>query len=655
MSPDVPSAPDASGTRADPGVGGAIPPRFRGVRPRTAERGAFTPGALALSLGIAVVVILGTALVVRRSRLEADRERAARAEASWEAHLARASAPVPALPPFGPREWGVIVSGPGSLSVVADAEAAPSPAAAARPGFARPTLRAAPDAPAERPRGTRLVFAVEDSGVRLLVHDLPLPPSDLDSALVPPRAVVADAIEGRVLPARAAARGPLIAAIVALVRADSRAADAALSRVPAEPAAKVLLALAACLRGDVAEAHRRVRDVLSDPDLGSLARFVTGATLLMDGNPVEARRDFDAALAARPDDAAAALLRAVSIDRAKISDAETAAAYAKALEIAPNHPLARLGAADSLSSTDREKALAAVVALAADFPDWPAPWMLRARLEPTEEAWAGAAAAFGRAAETSDEPAPSWFNRGAALQQAAMASPPSPDPEPFRARLREALACYAKALRTGIVARHAAVLWKNVGLALELLPGEPPPEGASDGFPTSARTAFEGALLADPAYASAKAALFALLVSEGWLDNAHKVGVPRDLDSGEQAALKAAAEWAAGHEAAAASVLSHYVPSAEFERDPLPTLARALLDYDYPRLALSLLLKEEKVPARIYVRARAHARLRDPDGVRADVALLDRLDPALARDALEGDPAIRSALGLPSGTATQRR
>ncbi len=640
-----------------------------------------------------VVLLLAVPLLVRQARLNAARERVAKlwseeGPADEVRESPTAATPLASPAPFEAGTWGVVVAGPGSVSVVASAEEALRAAPAAA-GESEPVVfRATPPPPA----GARLTIAVADGGVRVTAFDLPPPAGDLESALLPPRGLVAEALEGQVLPARGAARGALVAAAITLVRGDLATAESVLSRAGSGPGAKALAGLLACLRSDLKAAHASVEGLASDRQVAPLGKFVTGTALLLDGNLVEARRDFDSAIAARPKDVASALLRALAIERMGLSEAETSAAYEAVLAIAPAHPLARLASAASRAATDRVGALAALSSIAEDLPDWPAPFRLladvraagsseedarlaadalerAASLAPEdargwttlgdaraalaervggEEPWVAAAEAYGKAAERSKEPGLPWFNRAASLEQGALSSPPSPDPQAFFERLVEARSCYAKAVTAGLPATHRAALLHNVGLILEFLPGGPDAGRVPEGLPTSPGSAFEAALAADPAYAPAKAALFAALVAEGDGRNAlQRLGtLAAALDPGERAVLEAAARWATGDLAGARLALSRLVPAAPSEADPLPTLARALLDLDYRRAALALLAKEEKVPARIYVRARVHAGLRDPAGVRADLALLDRLDPKMAADAREGDFGIRASLGL---------
>jgi hypothetical protein len=71
-------------------------------------------------------------------------------------------------------------------------------------------------------------------------------------------------------------------------------------------------------------------------------------------------------------------------------------------------------------------------------------------------------------------------------------------------------------------------------------------------------------------------------------------------------------------------------------------LARALLVLGYRRATLTVLSGETRDPARLALRVRAYAALKDADAVKAELARLREVDPTTAADLAKRDPLVAS-------------
>jgi tetratricopeptide (TPR) repeat protein len=448
--------------------------------------------------------------------------------------------------------------------------------------------------------------------------------------------------------------------------------------------------LAALASRDLAAVHRHAGAAAADPRLARLARLATGAALLLDGAYAEALRDldgagprgagaaaarrlraraqerldlfdeaertYDALLADDPADAAAFAGRAAL--RARGDRAARDAAVADLERFAAAHPdavpvwraigeLSRGGDGPALA-----RGVAAFSRVTALRPDDPAAWdalggalALRARAAGGEAPWLEAAAAYARATEVAPASGTAWFNRAASLHEAALALPLGGDPATFAARWGEAREAYGRALATGPSGEAAGRVLFNLGLLLEVAP---PGAVPAPGLPATPRIAFEAAAAQEPDRPGVRAALLGALVAEGDAAAAREglARLPAHVDPGERTVLEAAVRWIGGDADGTRAALARPGPPPRGDVDPLPPLARALLERDYRRTALALLLPEARDPARVHLRARARAELRDRPGLDADLALLDRLDPRLAADVRARDVSIRRALGL---------
>ena len=130
------------------------------------------------------------------------------------------------------------------------------------------------------------------------------PPEDEDPELrgsVPPAALLEPVLAGVRL--RVAAGSSRRARRGARARSRRRRARPRARRSPMRPtipACATVRAYADLLAGDDRAAHAALVGLCDDPEVGVVARFLKGAAMFQGGNPKEALRDFDAALAASP-------------------------------------------------------------------------------------------------------------------------------------------------------------------------------------------------------------------------------------------------------------------------------------------------------------------------------------------------------------------
>ena len=256
----------------------------------------------------------------------------------------------------------------------------------------------------------------------------------------------------------------------------------------------------------------------------------------------------------------------------------------------------------------------------------------------------GAAEAFARQTDLAPLDGTAWFRRGAATHQAALDGPADVDPTALRARLLEARTCYARALTLGLPKDQAARVHFNLGLVTEYLPSGTPPTA---GVAATASAAYEAALAADPTYGPAAYALVAARVAERDGVAAEKAlarAPAADTDDAkrERAVLEAAAAWARNDPARAKTLLTGPAGVAAEGTDPVAPLARALLVLGYRRATLTVLSGETRDPARLALRVRAYAALKDADAVKAELARLREVDPTTAADLAKRDPLVAS-------------
>ena len=155
------------------------------------------------------------------------------------------------------------------------------------------------------------------------------------------------------------------------------------------------------------------------------------------------------------------------------------------------------------------------------------------------------------------------------------------------------------------------------------------------------------ALAADPTYGPAAYALVAARVAERDGVAAEKAlarAPAADTDDAkrERAVLEAAAAWARNDPARAKTLLTGPAGVAAEGTDPVAPLARALLVLGYRRATLTVLSGETRDPARLALRVRAYAALKDADAVKAELARLREVDPTTAADLAKRDPLVAS-------------
>jgi tetratricopeptide (TPR) repeat protein len=148
----------------------------------------------------------------------------------------------------------------------------------------------------------------------------------------------------------------------------------------------------------------------------SKARCQYGKALAAAGRPVEARAEFEAALAAEPGYAEAM----VGLGRVEESQGRAAAAlllYRRALAAEPGHPPASLALADLLwRSGDREGALDAYRGIQAATPDYPEALNNHAAALISLGRWQEAAPLLSRSLELNPDLVTAHFNYGLALE-----------------------------------------------------------------------------------------------------------------------------------------------------------------------------------------------------------------------------------------------
>lgn len=610
-----------------------------------------------------------------------------------------------ARPAFRPGEVGVVLTGADAAAVALDAARDLSPAG--DPAAATPSAPAATrvvvvsDADADAPlRDARAVVALEADALRVRVVSPPPLSSDPIASLVPPASLVGDALADVRLPVPEASRAGAVAAF-GLLLAD-RPVDAlrvlratrgleAGAGAPAPTGARILRAYALLLTKQLSAVHDEVLGLGADPDVGPVARLLTGAALLVDGNPREAIRDFTAALAARAGYWPARLLLGAANDRLALPEAAKEA-YASVLAAVPGRPEAIVGYAPHLATTDRAAAVSLVEGLLAERPSlvsgwWQLAWLRRTgstsedqrrEVEAMEhvtalasgdaDAWGAlggararwaasgggvaaqraASEAFARQCELAPEDGLAWFNRAATLHQVALETPLDGDATALAPRVAQARTAYGKALARGLSRTDAARVHFNLGLLLDALPGS-----ASDpvpaGFPRRSIDAYASALASDPGYAEAGLALSAAQIGarDAKAASTALASLPPGVDPREKAILEAALAHVKGDPAGTTRLLSGAGKVPVAGSDALPTLARELLLLGYRRLVVSLLDGDATRADRLALRARARAGLADVAGTRADLAALETLDPAKAADLRRNDPDVRRTLGPP--------
>ena len=522
----------------------------------------------------------------------------------------------------------------------------------------------------------------------------PAPGDDPLADLVPPAGLLGAILREMPLPVEEARRAPVLLALAALLARDGRTAGALLADLPRTPGVAVLRGAAALVRRELPAVHDAVYGLADDPALGPVARVLTGAALRADGSVREAVRDFEAASAARPDWWPPRLLAAEAYETDDLAFHDKAAeAYAAVVRAAPDQPAAVLGHAWYLASKDRPAARRLVEGLLARRDDLVGGWRLlawvrgeggtsedvRAAAEAHERiaalrpddprAWGdlglarwrwatagggspalrAAADAFARQTELAPADGLAWLHRGAAVQEAAIETPVAGDAGPFRTRLLEARTCYGRALSASLRPQDAARAQFNVGLLLDFLPASTP---AVRDVPASSLDAFAAAVAADASFVPASFALAAARVAAGdgaGADRALAAVTPTDAPElvRERAVLEAAAAHLRGDEPRARRLLAGPA-QAPTDGELAPALARALLLAGYPRAAESIVATGDG-PARVLLRARTRAALRDVEGTRAALERLRTLDAAAAADARARYPEIAGV--LPAGEA----
>ncbi len=615
-----------------------------------------------------------------------------------------AAPPAATRAPFGAADFGIVVTGPGAAKGVEDAEYILKPGAAAwglPASAARSALVVVADPDADAPLGNaRAVVFVGDDSIR--VRRVSPPPLDSDpiAGLVPPASLVGDALVDVRLPVNAGMRGSAVAAFGLLL--SGRTGDAALVLDVARtflmvegkpqqelPGTRILRAYALLLTKNLPKVHDEVLGLGADPDVGPVARLLTGAALLVDGNAREAVRDFTAALAARPGYWPARLLLGAANDRLALPEAAREA-FAAVLAAAPGRPEAVVGYAPHLAATDRAAAVTLVEGLLEQRPLlvsgwWQLAWLrrtgntsedLRREVEAMEhvtalrpddaDAWGAlggarsrwaqsgggvaaqraASEAFARQSVLAPEDGLAWFNRAATLHQVALETPLDGDASALEPRIAEAGAAYAKALARGLSRSDAARVHFNLGLLLDVLP-RTASDVAPAGLPRSAIEAYAAALAADPGYAEAALALAAAQIGARDAKAAATAlaSLPPGVDPREKAILEAALAHVKGDPSGARRLLTGPGRTPAVGTDVLPALARELLLLGYRRLVVSLLGSEDLDAARLALRARARAGLCDVTGTRADLKALRALDASRADDLVANDPDVQRTLG----------
>ncbi|HVG95107.1 MAG TPA: hypothetical protein VND21_11720, partial [Planctomycetota bacterium] len=532
------------------------------------------------------------------------------------------------------------------------------------------------------------VVAIEADAVRIVSVAPRGTVDDPVAVLVPPTGFVGESLLGVRLVTGSGGRASAVATLACLLAGDAGSAAIVLDAALPLAGSSILRAWSRLLTGDLAAVHASVAGLFEDADVGPVARLLSGAALRAEGSPLEAARDFDAALAKRPDWLPALLLAAEAYESGSVRLMDRAAArYAAAHAAAPADLGAALGHAYHLAATgaDRAGARRVLDEVLAARPDAVAAWRtlawwqsrgeseddLRAAVATLERvagmrpdearAWSdvgsarwalverggGPAAAeaaieaYARATTLAPDDAAAWARRGSALHQAALDRAATGDVATYRARLREARACYTQALALGVEREHAARVRFNIGLMSDLLP--PEEAGAEDALPADA--AYAAALDLDPAFVEAAAALVAARVAARDAAGAAAAvaRLPTAMEPAERAVLEAAAAFVAGDEARARERLAGPGGVAVEAGDLRATLARALLVLGHPRAAVAVVGSDAPDAASWAVRVRAHATLREVEPLREALARLKALDAAEA-ERLRSEPDVRAAL-----------
>lgn len=592
--------------------------------------------------------------------------------------------------PEAPTDWRILLTGDAADTLAMEASRLAEERRLVTPKgrLVRFSPRAG-EAPGAR-QGARFVIDRQAAALTLTEIRIPETLEDPIAALVPPVGLVPDVLVGIPLPVAGPSQAAAVAAMALLLAGDGPTAAGLLDAKPTEPGQRVLRAYALLLGGELPRVHELLFGLGDDPNLGVVARFLTGAALLTDRNPREAIRDFQAASKLRPTFWPARLLEAESNARLDLPEA-AAPGFAAVLAAVPDRPEAILSHAFYLAGKDRPAAVAAVEGLTKARPDLVAAWWMlgwiRRQGETSEDAraevkafetvvflrpkdpgawrelgtarlrWAdgaggldarrAAAAAFAEQVALQPKDGLAWFNRGSVLHQLATEVPLAGDAEAFARRLEEVRACYAKALEAGTLSKpDAARVHHNVGLVLDLLPA-----GAGG---TSASTAYQAAIDADPTYAQGALALVAARVAEGDGAAAAKAmaRIPADADATERSVLAAAVRWVGGDAPGAAVALREAGESPLASGDLALRVLGGLVVTGYRRAALTHLVAQPADVPRLKLRVHARAGLRDVAGLRADLAALGKLDARLAEQLRARDPEVLATLGPPPGTGS---
>lgn len=540
--------------------------------------------------------------------------------------------------------------------------------------------------------GARAVIALESGAIRVAAVAPPSLDSDPIAALIPPAGLVGDALRDVRLVVADSRRTAAIASLCALLAEDGDDALALLDGVGTDVGVRVIAAYAHLLRRDFPAVHASVLGLGTDADVGTVARFLTGAALLCDGSAREALRDLVPAIQARPGYWPARLLAGAANDRLSLPEAAREQ-YTAVLAAAPGRPEAVVGLAPHLAADDRARAIAMVEKLLAERPAlvsgwWQLAWLRRkgdtsedklkeiealehvVALRPTDAdafgalggsrtrwaaagggvgAFEAASAAFKRQCELTPDDGLAWYGRAATLHQAALQRPLQGDETVMPRLVAEVASLYLKALARGLPKSDAARVQFDIGLLLIDLPTWP--QGRMpEGLPRRASEAFVAALTADPAYAEASLALLAARIGERDVAEArHAIAMlPPGVDPRERAILEAALAHVQDDSNGAARLLAGAgkvaVPAGA---DPLTPLARELLLLGHRRLVVQLLAGEKTDATRLALRVRANAGLGDVAATRADVAALTQLDRPKALDLRRNDRDVRRTLGAP--------
>ena len=372
--------------------------------------------------------------------------------------------------------------------------------------------------------GARAVVVVEGGALRVGLVAPPSLASDPVATLLPPRALASEALSGVRLEVGAEHVGAALASLGALLGGDADRALSCLDGAGDGIGVRILGAYAHLLRGELPAVHARLLGLGSEPEVGPVARFLTGAALLLDGNPREALRDLSAAVSARPSYWPARLLAGAANDRLALPEAARDA-YAAVLAAVPGRPEAVVGYAPHLAIADRPAAVSMVERLLAERPAlvsawWQLAWLRRTggtsedlqkevdalehvvASKPDEadafgalggarsrwaaagggvEAYRAASVAFARQCELTPDDGLAWFNRAATLHQVALETPLEGDRSALARRVAETASIYLKALARGLARTDAARVHFNLGLLLDAVQTWPekgiPPRG----------------------------------------------------------------------------------------------------------------------------------------------------------------------------------